>query len=493
MGAFFCSVVPAYSQQADRAAPSVNGDTTSLPPVEDPNQPIGTKVAGEDQSNPIAQTPEFQTSTEAAVNAGLVPVFDSSTATSATASGLVSGFPGLTSFGAQAASAAEAARKPISVFATQSLAYSDNPGQTFEGQTLGTVQSSQFRNQPDEYEVTSFGALLSRDVGLQNFFASANFGLTRYFHDTNFDSTRYNISVGDDFAFRDVCTGVIVANQSQSAVPLEFTTLASATTETSQNSSFEINTSCKVTGHIFTLTDFRVNSSSFSDAASAADNSKQVFGSFAVQYSDPAFVVFGLIASVEQTQFSQRADLNETGLATGTSQTNFGAYLTKPISPKINVTLSAGIVDLATGGPSLAGSIAPTYSASLSYRYSPKTSFNFSLSHQTSSPQSIIANFEQIDTINFGVNYRLTPRTGLSGSVGQSKTSSGGGQSAIATATALQNGINTTNIFEQVGISYKVASNASAALTYQHIERQDTGLNQTSKSNVVSLSVNYSR
>ena len=435
------------------------------------------------------------------MNAGLVPIFNGAAANSATADGLVSTFPGLTSSGGQAASSAAGARTPISVFANQSVGYSDNPGQIFAG-------SPSAGNRPDEYEVTNVGALLSRQLGLQDYFASANFGVTNYAHDTNFNSTQYSISVGDNYAFRDVCTGAIVANQSQSAVPLQFLQ-GSLSTETSQNSSFEVSSRCKATGHLFITTDVNISKSSFSDATSAANDSMQMFGSAGLEYAVPGFIVLGFLGSAQQSEFVGRGGLNVAGLANNTSQLNFNAFLTKPITPKLNLSLSAGIADLSAGGATLAGAIQPVYTASLSYAYSPKTSVNFNVSHLVGSPQNVLANFEQIDSYSFGLSYRYSARTNFGANFGVSKTASSGSMSGsgsssqgvgtispinlAATSGLDAAGLNTNNIFETFNVSYRLARAASASLSYQHLERQEAGLNQTAKANVVSLSVNYSR
>ena len=486
----------AQSQSVGTASPVSSAPSeTSLPPVEDTDQ-SGNRNSRAGSAEVNNQMPQFQTSVQEATDAGLVPTLGTlggNESITETASGFVPTAPGLTSLGGQAASAATSTKKLISLYATQSIAYTDNPGQLSGGQTSLSNQASAL-NQPDFYEVTSGGVLISKQLGVQTLFASANFSDTNYFHDKNFNTTRYNLSAGVDYAVGDECAGAVVVNQSQSAVPVELSAV-SLSAQSSQNSSAEISSRCKVTGYLYTTSDFRLSSTSFTDPISSANDSMQTFGSGGLEYSVPGFVTMGLLSSIQDTQFSNRGALGA-GLSDRTSQISFSGYVNKPVSRKLNVSLSAGIVDLATGSPTLSGSIEPIYTATVSYTYSPKTSFNVSYSKLVGSPQSVVSNFQQIESESLGANYRFSPKVSFGATVSRSTSSAPGGTSSALNETAVNTGIGTLTNFqtltEQVNGRYTLATNASAVLSYQHVDRTQGSFGE-SKANIISLSVNYRR
>lgn len=443
-------------------------------------------------SNPYGQLPPDQTSAQQQVDQGLAPTLGSGVSTSAFANGIVSTFPGATSFGANAAGAAANARNFLTTYATQSVSYSDNPGNLGSGQVIASTFQLQSLNRPDFFETTSGGVLLSKRVSLQNFFASANFGVTNYAHDTNFNSTRYSFSVGDNYAIGDECTGTIVANTSQSAVPLEFT-VGSLAAQNTQNTSGEITSQCRVTGHIFTTTDLRASRSSFTNGSgsTSSNNSNQLLGSAGLEYVRSGFLTLGVLSSVQRSDFTGRDPLL-LGLSERSSQVNFNAFINKPISPKLNVSLSGGISDLSMGSPSLSGTISPLFTASISYVYSPKTSFFFNYAQLTGSPQSFVSNSLQIETIAFGVNYRFSPKTSIVANVSRSSTS-GGGTSNSGVSTFAQLLTNSQTTSERVSANYTISRDASASLSYQHTTRDAGFLSGVANTNNVSLSLSYRR
>ena len=501
VGVVACPSVGAWAQGSAQDSSTAQDPsqvtTQSEPSTRGSQQPVTAAGAAEPasrtlnpQSDPYGQLPPEQTSAQQQADQGLVPTLSSGVSTSAFANGIVSTFPGATSFGANAAGAAANAGKFLTVYASQGIAYSDNPGNIGSGQNTVSTFQVQNLNRPDFYEVTNGGVLLSKTISLQNFFASANFGVTNYAHDTNFNSTRYSFSLGDNYAIGDKCNGTLVANQSQSEVPLEFT-IGSLSTQNTQNTSGEITSQCKVTGHIYTTTDLRASRNSFTNAVVASNSSNQLLGSAGLEYVRPGFLTTGVLASVQRSTFTGRNTLL-LGLSDETSQINFNAFINKPISPKLNVSLSGGISDLSTGGPSLSGTISPLFTATISYAYSPKTSFYFNFAELTGSPQSFVSNFQQIETIGFGVNYRFSPKTNFLANVTRSSTTGGGvstgGQTALTQLLA-----NSTTTSERLSVNYSIYRDASASLIYQHLTRDAGFLAGQANVNIVSLSLSYRR
>ena len=491
------ALAQATAQDSSSAQGSSQVTTQGEPNASGSDQPVTAAGAAEPasrtlnpQSNPYGQLPPEQTSAQQQVDQGLAPTLSNGVSTSAFANGIVSTFPGATSFGANAAGAAASSQKFLSVYASQAVAYSDNPGNIASGQNVVSTSQSQNLNRPDFYEVTSGGVLLSKTISLQNFFASANFGVTNYAHDTNFNSTRYSFSLGDNYAVGDRCNGTLVANQSQSEVPLEFT-IGSLATQNTQNTSGEMTSQCKITGHIYTTTDLRASRNSFTNVAVASNSSDQLLGSAGLEYVRPGFLTAGVLASVQRSTFNGRNTLL-LGLSDETSQINFNAFINKPISPKLNVSLSGGISDLSTGEPSLSGTISPLFTATVSYIYSPKTSFFFNYATLTGSPQSFVSNFQEIETIGFGVNYRFSSKTNFNANISRSSTTGGGagtgGQTALTQLLA-----NSTTTSERLSANYSIYRDASASLSYQHLTRDAGFLAGQANVNIVSLSLSYRR
>jgi predicted porin len=361
--------------------------------------------------------------------------------------------------------------------------YSDNVLFLPEGQPTAPNLS-----RGDFYSVTTGTFSPKINISEQVLFAHATYGINRYRHDSVLNSDFYALDAGANWRLTHLCSGTLLAAQSQQQVP--FSEQASPTKQTSKNESINETAKCGIAGHLSAIFDSRWSSYKASSANDYTE--KQV--RTGLEYGVVKLNNLRAQVTFTNRDFSNRSDVLTPGLASGTHLIEYELYYQRALTPKLNFNGKIGIAQIEVSAPSagLQPSSSETsgkiYSAALDWKATPKTSFQIMTARGLGPPLAIDADFQVTDIKSMAATYRYSPKLSFNAAVSKSHT-----------INATVSGVDVTPVRSDVkllsvslGANYRVSPFINAFLAYSYNDSKDQGMGTTTISNLYMLGLTYS-
>ena len=386
---------------------------------------------------------------------------------------------------------------PFKLTIGQSISYSDNVAnqpRNFDT-VVGVNGVSRLPSRGDFFSDTTLSVASRFPMGAQTFFFNGTYAPRRYFTDSALNADNFSINGGVDFNITDRCSGRLIGGIDQSQNPLYQT--VGIGVQDIRAISFNETSRCKISGHIASLFNSGVSrvenqGGEFAGpliASTALNNYNQHYVGGGLEYALSAIDTLRGFITYTHRDFTDRVPL--LGLANDTDQLDYQFYYSRIFSAKLNGSASAGVSTFSFPGLS-SDTLEPTYSFQLNYRLTPKVALSGTVARSAGAPQSAISNVQITDSQSVSLSYAYSPKLNITGIYSHSKSQNPGAVSTIANLPLLFANSATDNA--SVVVNYQASPLLTATAAYSYVNRTDTSrFSADAVSNVFRVGLVYTR
>ncbi|ACB94484.1 hypothetical protein Bind_0834 [Beijerinckia indica subsp. indica ATCC 9039] len=373
-------------------------------------------------------------------------------------------------------------RLPFKLAIDQNVFYNDNI-QLIPNNTATPTGFSR----SDFYSTTNLNGALKFPIGPHTFFVNGGYGLVRYARNPQLNSDNYHVNGGLAWSLGSHCTGDIIGALASYQAPFYQQDLINQINVVS-NLSATAGARCHVADRIYAVAGggWRQYTNSLSQFTS--NNRDQTFESVGLTYEGGALDQFGVRATFIHRVFTDRPAVVDPTLSQSLDQRNYTFNFQRTITPRINVSGSAGVTQVqGHQAVSTSSNTWPIYTVSLSWNLTPKISLGYNLSRAIIAPQGLSSDLQSVNSQLVTIGYQFSPRLSFSAQLGRTDLSN----------QTLNGGINTNIAFQNQRIllagllaTYRASPLLSFTGSYYYNDRQDliTGVRATANVFMIGLS-----
>ena len=343
------------------------------------------------------------------------------------------------------------------------------------------------RSRGDFYSVTTLGGSASAQLGLQTVYVRGSYGLTRYRVDTDLNADLYSVEAGINWRTGSACTGTLSVSTNQSELGLQDVTIGTVRSLTNSDRA-DFQGRCHLIDRLYAT--FGASGLQYEVSNAQLNNYRQAQGRGGLEYALPKLYTIGVETVYRDSNYFNRVGAPASGLTTDLQQQDVRAYFRYNISPKTTINLSGGIANFQSFSP-IANSerTLPIYSASISWRATPKILLNAGTEYSVGPATGIVSDYQQSTITTVSAIYTFSPKLSFSTIYAHATTTN----SVFSAGAAAAAGQELTTDSASIDMTYRVTPRLYASMGYRFSEQNDNLRRLSSASNLYTISLNYRR